>query len=632
VHILGTVHSSTPTTKELLKRAEEMMREDWEFLIKGPAIHYGGNFRMKLRDYFLLFAAMFLPLSASAVPVPLINQPLRPDAAAPGSPGFTLTVSGTGFVPASLVYWNGSPRSTTFVSQSKIQALIFASDVSTPRTVSVTVASSPGGSSNVVFFEVAYPRSWAALSAPVRFAAGAGPSSLATGKFNGDNKLDLAVVNTNSDNVSILLGNGNGTFQPDVNYSVGSSPSSVAVGDFNRDGKLDLAVANNGSSNVSILLGNGNGTFKPAVDYNAGQYPSSVAVGDFNRDGKLDLAVTNMGSNNVDVLLGNGDGTFKAAVSYNVGLNPVLVVVGDFNGDGRMDLAITNNDSNNISILLGNGNGTFQTAKNYSAGQTPASMVVGDFNGDGRLDLAVANVASNNANVSVLLGNGDGTFRAPVSYATGGYEPTLVLGDLNGDGKLDLAVADIGSNDVTVLYGKGDGTFQPTVKYGTGQNNAVAIALGDFNGDGKLDLAVPDGSSTVSIMLQTKPLSGPNATLSTTKMIFECRNAINAGCQCLTFRTATLSNYGSQTLNITGKTISGPFSEVNDCGTSLASGRYCTISVSWVEKQGSGSGLLSFIDNAPGSPQTISLLGEKFCTPLLSSSADRAARRVCENE
>jgi len=538
---------------------------------------------MKLRDYFLLFAAMFLPLSASAVPVPLINQPLRPDAAAPGSPGFTLTVSGTGFVPASLVYWNGSPRSTTFVSQSKIQALIFASDVSTPRTVSVTVASSPGGSSNVVFFEVAYPRSWAALSAPVRFAAGAGPSSLATGKFNGDNK-------------------------------------------------LDLAVANNGSSNVSILLGNGNGTFKPAVDYNAGQYPSSVAVGDFNRDGKLDLAVTNMGSNNVDVLLGNGDGTFKAAVSYNVGLNPVLVVVGDFNGDGRMDLAITNNDSNNISILLGNGNGTFQTAKNYSAGQTPASMVAGDFNGDGRLDLAVANVASNNANVSVLLGNGDGTFRARVSYATGGYEPTLVLGDLNGDGKLDLAVADIGSNDVTVLYGKGDGTFQPTVKYGTGQNNAVAIALGDFNGDGKLDLAVPDGSSTVSIMLQTKPLSGPNATLSTTKMIFECRNAINAGCQCLTFRTATLSNYGSQTLNITGKTISGPFSEVNNCGTSLASGRYCTISVSWLEKQGSGSGLLSFIDNAPGSPQTISLLGEKFCTPLLSSSADRAARRVCENE
>jgi hypothetical protein len=577
-----------------------------------------------------VFAAMSLPiLTASAAPVPLINHPLRPDAAAPGSPGFILTVSGTGFVPTSVVYWNASPRSTAFVSNSKLQAVILASDVSAPNTASVTVASSPGGRSNVVFFEVANPRYWAALSAPVHFAAGAGPYSLTTGKFNADKKLDLAVVNTNSDNISILLGNGNGTFQRAVNYSVGSSPSSVAVGDFNRDGKLDLAVANNGSSNVSILLGRGDGTFKPAVDYNAGQYPSSVAVGDFNRDGKLDLAVTNMGSNNLDVLLGNGDGTFKAAVSYNVGQNPVLVVVGDFNRDGRLDLAVTNNDSNNISILLGNGNGTFQTARDYSAGQTPASMVVGDFNGDGRLDLAVANVASNNANVSVLLGNGDGTFRSPVSYATGGYEPTLALGDLNGDGKLDLAVADVGSSDVTALLGKGDGTFAPMVKYSTAQN-AVSIALGDFNGDGKLDVAVPDGASGVFILLQSKPLSGPNATLSTTKMYFQCRNVINAGCQCITAGTATLSNFGSQALSITGTTISGPFSEGNNCGTSVASGRYCTIHVSWSEKQGSGSGVLSFTDNAPGSPQTISLIAQKFCNPLLASSSDPAASRVCQ--
>ncbi len=169
------LHSAKAQEGKRVYNSSRFSKSKKEISVKWPAIHYGGNFRMKLRDYFLLFAAMFLPLTASAIPVPLINQPLRPDAAAPGSPGFTLTVSGTGFVPASLVYWNGSPRSTTFVSQSKSQALIFASDVSTPRTVSVTVASSPGGSSNVVFFEVAYPRSWAALGAPVRFAAGAGP-------------------------------------------------------------------------------------------------------------------------------------------------------------------------------------------------------------------------------------------------------------------------------------------------------------------------------------------------------------------------------------------------------------------------------------------------------------------------
>ena len=577
-----------------------------------------------------VFAAMLLPImKASATPVPLINQPLRPAAVAPGSAGFILTVSGTGFVSGSVVHWNGSPRPTAFVNRFKLHATIFASDVSAAKTAAVTVASSAGASSNVVFFEVANPRSWAALGAPVNFAVGAAPYALASGRFNGDTKLDLAVVNTNSNDISILLSSGKGTFQPAVNYAVGSSPSSVAVGDFNSDGKLDLAVTNNGSSNVSILLGNGDGTFKPAVDYNAGQYPSSVAVGDFNRDGKLDLAITNMGSNNVDVLLGDGDGTFKAATSYKVGLSPVSVVLGDLNSDGKLDLAITNNDSNNISILLGNGNGTFQTAKNYSAGQTPATVVVGDFNGDGALDLAVANVANDNANVSVLLGNGDGTFRSPVSYSTGGSEPTLALGDLNGDGNLDLAVADVGTSDVTVLYGNGDGKFQPTVKYTLGQN-AVAIALGDFNDDGKLDLAVPDGASSVSIMLQTKPLSGPNATLSTTQMIFECRNVINGGCQCLTARTATLSNYGTRGLNISEITISGPFSEANNCGTSLASGRYCTIGITWLEKQGSGSGLLSIVDNAPGSPQTISLSGEKLCTPLRATSIDPAASRVSQ--
>lgn len=565
--------------------------------------------------------------TAAADPVPLINQPLNPDAVLPSGTGFTLTVSGTGFVPSSLVYWNGSPRATTFISKSKLRAAILGSDITTPNTASVAVINSSGAaSSNVEFFEATNSSSWAALSPPARFAAGAGPSSLATGNFNEDHKLDLAVVNTNSNNISILLGSGDGTFRPAVNYSVGSSPSSLAVGDFNSDGKLDLAVANNGSSNVSILLGNGDGTFQAAVDYNAAQNPSSLAVGDFNGDGKLDLAVTNMGSNSLDILLGNGDGTFQPAVSYNVGQNPASVAVGDFNGDDKLDLVVTNNASNNVSILLGNGDGTFQTAVDYSGMQNPGSVVVGDFNGDSKLDLAVAN--SLGYDVSVLLGKGDGSFQPPVTYTTGGFEPALALGDLNGDGKLDLAVADIGSSDVTVLVGKGDGTFQPTVNYSTGQG-ASTIALGDFNGDGKLDLAIPDGASAVSILLQSVPLSGPNATLSTTRMLFECRNVIDAGCQCITGGTATLSNFGSQTLNITGTTISGPFSEVNNCGASLESGRSCTIDVTWLEKQGSGGGLLSFTDNASGSPQTISLSGEKLCTPL-ANNAEPAASRVCQ--
>jgi hypothetical protein len=203
-----------------------------------------------------------------------------------------------------------------------------------------------------------------------------------------------------------------GTFQTATSVGLGANPSSVAVGDFNADGKPDLAVANFGSDNVenvSILLGNGNGTFQAAVNYGVGgESPFSVAVGDFNGDSKADLAVANFGSFNVAILLGNGDGTFQAAVKYGAGSGPISVAVGDFNGDSKADLAAglrapfdPNSPSDNVAILLGNGHGTFQAAVNYVVGRRPRSVAVGDFNGDGKPDLAVANGASNS--VSILL-------------------------------------------------------------------------------------------------------------------------------------------------------------------------------------------------------------------------------------
>src|SRR6267143_5400659 len=255
--------------------------------------------------------------------------------------------------------------------------------------------------------------------------------------------------------------------------SVGSNPTSVTAGDFNGDGKLDLAVTNLGSNNVSVLLGNGDGTFQAAVSYSAGTDPRSVTSGDFNGDGKLDLVTANGGSSRVSVLLGNGDGTFQAAVSYFAGYFPLSVTSGDFNGDGIPDLAVANG-----SMLLGNGDGTFQAARSYPGG---SSVTSGDFNGDGRLDLAM-----NGPNtVIVLLGNGDGTFPAPVSYGTRGPTPTSVTaGDFNGDGKLDLAVTNGGFNTVSVLLGNGDGTFQTAVTYTAGPYPA-SVTSEDFNGDGK---------------------------------------------------------------------------------------------------------------------------------------------------
>ena len=251
--------------------------------------------------------------AGAANPVPLINQPLIPTAAAPRGAAFALVVNGTGFVAGSVIRWNGSLRSTTFVSKSKLSAAILASDLSSPHTISVTVVNPPpgGGISNVAFFEITQPTSWVALNNPTQFSVGSSPFSVATGEFNGDDKLDLAVANDFSNSVSILLGNGDGTFQPTTAYSTGSGPMAVAAGDFNADGKLDLAIANSGSGDVTVLLGNGDGTFQPGVAYSAGAGPIAVAAGDFNADGKLDLAVANNSSGDVTVLLGTGDGTFQ---------------------------------------------------------------------------------------------------------------------------------------------------------------------------------------------------------------------------------------------------------------------------------------------------------------------------------
>ncbi len=337
------------------------------------------------------------------------------------------------------------------------------------------------------------------FAARVDYGAGDYPYSVATGDFNGDGVLDLAAVNYEGNNVSVLLGNGNGTFAAKVDYGVGIYPFSVAAGDFNGDGKLDLSTANWGDNTVSVLLGNGDGTFAAKVDYDAEPNTLSVAAGDFNGDGKLDLVTANLNSNSLSVLLGNGDGTFSAKVDYGAGSSPFSVAAGDFNGDGVLDLATANDANNTVSVLLGNGDGTFAAKVDYGVGSIPYSVVPGDFNGDGKLDLATANRGSNN--VSILLGNGDGTFAAKVDYPTASLPDSVAAGDFNGDGNLDLAAANYGSNNVSVLPGNGDGTFAAKVDYGVG-TFPRSVIVGDFNGDGKPDLVAANyASKNVSVLL-----------------------------------------------------------------------------------------------------------------------------------
>jgi len=440
------------------------------------------------------------------------------------------------------------------------------------------------------------------FEAAVTYPVGVEPYGTVAGDFNGDGKLDLAVTNYGSATVSILLGNGDGTFQPHTASAVGSGPSAIAAGDFNHDGKLDLVTANGDTNTISVLLGTGNGNFAPAVTYTTDGFPKSVAIADFNHDGKPDLAVANSGGQDISILLGNGNGTFQTAVNYPVPANtetPQTVAVGDFNGDGYPDVAVGMQTTPLVAIYLGAGNGKFQLSNTYPAGacgnttcgptvavadfngdgkpdlatvgmtvllgkgdgtfphpidytgDSPFSVATADFNGDGRMDLALANnpIPGNAASVSILLGqtngsflpgasylvgeagdlaspsiavgdfngdgrmdlamtlparrqivillgNGDGTFQSPVSYPTGGKFPEFVaVGDLNGDGKLDLVVANTISDSVAVLLGNGDGSFQAPVNYGIG-NIPTSIAIGDFDNDGKPDMAVGTGCIT----------------------------------------------------------------------------------------------------------------------------------------
>ncbi len=256
-----------------------------------------------VRKVAIVIALVFVSIGShstpllAANPVPIINQPLVPGSAAPGGAAFTLTVNGTGFVSGSTVNWNGSPRTTTFVSGSQLTAGITAADIAVAATASVTVVNpAPGGGrSNPMFFSVT-TNTPSILLAGTDYLTGSRSQAIAAADLNGDGRLDLAVGNLDSATVSVFLGNGDGTFKPRADFATGLFPNSVAIGDFNGDGKPDLALAN-GSGTVSMLLGNGDGTFQPHVDYPAGPASFSLAVGDFNGDGKLDLAVVNNNSN-----------------------------------------------------------------------------------------------------------------------------------------------------------------------------------------------------------------------------------------------------------------------------------------------------------------------------------------------
>ena len=282
--------------------------------------------------------------------------------------------------------------------------------------------------------------------------------------------------------------------RPAVSYPVGTAPRAVTSGDFNGDGKLDLAVANSGnpsagdSGGISILLGNGDGTFQTARNLSAGKNPTCVAVSDFNGDGRLDLVVTNSdGTGSLATLLGNGDGTFQPLVEYASASAPMWAVVSDFDHDNRPDVAVLNIGAPQISVFLGNGDGTLQNHVDYSGAFPGSALAIGDFNGDGNTDLVFGMSVLPS---SLLLGNGDGTFQSPIVIAVNGGS-FFAVADFNADGNVDLVDPSCGIFTgkcvENLRLGNGDGTFQSPVKLA---NGAASVAAADFDGDGKLDLVL----------------------------------------------------------------------------------------------------------------------------------------------
>lgn len=349
------------------------------------------------------------------------------------------------------------------------------------------------------------------FSPPMLYGTGvnSNATAVAVADFNRDGRIDLAVANGTETRVIVLLGNGDGSFQPAAFYGAAYDSESIAAGDFNGDGKPDLAATSSGST-VSVLLGNGDGTFQTYASVAAGAYQWWIAARDVNADAKLDLVTANFNSADVSVLLGNGNGTFQTNADYPLepGANAVSVALDDVNGDGRSDIiAVGLSGTPAVSVLVGNGDGTFQPYVNFGTGNQAAAVTSGDLNHDGKTDIVVAEDFNNADVVGILLGNGDGSFQAVQTFSTAPGPRSVVIVDVDGDGNQDVVTAnDSGPTleaTVSILRGNGDGTFQGQVAYAAGAE-PWSVATGDFDGDGRPDLAVADLSSQgVSILLNT---------------------------------------------------------------------------------------------------------------------------------
>ena len=451
------------------------------------------------------------------------------------------------------------------------------------------------------------PATFYQTSTPV---VGLDARTVATGDFDGDGDLDLAVGCDDmgmSPRVDILLNDGTGTFTTGSQILSGAlgglNPWTVTAGDFNNDGSPDLAVTGTGgSSAVYILLNNANGTGTFAVSSN---YVTGIGQcwhltsADIDGDGDLDLLVANTTGTTVNILLNNGNGTFTPGTNPTVGSNPRCVAAADLDNDGDIDLAVGNNLGGTVSILLNNGDGTFSAAPNITtAGANPVFVAAGDLDGDGKSDLAVTNSDLNT--VQIFKNIGAGNFMSLASYPTFGAFPSpvfVLMADFDGNGTLDLAAVNYGSTDISILLNNGSASFTNAVKY-PALSAPNYLAAGDFDGDGDLDLAVTNSGASNLVSILKNAVQPILTTLSPARNTF---SAPNTSAVSLTYN----QNMAPASANVPALNIWGGFSGYKTGGTRSVAGSTVTANVGgfrageqvWVTHQSAKS--TSFVPAKP---------------------------------
>lgn len=454
---------------------------------------------------------------------------------------------------------------------------------------------------------------------------GRAPQSIASGDFNGDGLLDVATVNGTSDDVSVLLGNGNGTFGSAVSFGVGKIPLALVAEDMDGDGILDLVLALSGSDQVVVLKGDGAGRFHQSASQQAGKGTTFLAIGDINEDGWKDVVAVNSGRYgyyppfNLAVLLNDGKGGLQDPVTYENegrdGMFPTGVLVEDMTGDGKADLIVTwsqpswRTPNGLVSILKNEGDGHFVLDKEFKPGMTLSAIQGADLNHDGLVDLAITSLYSDS--VIIMLQQEKGVFTEVEPVKVGFAPVDLDIQDLDGDGEADLVVVNRDSNSVSLLLGNGKGAFRPAGHFDVGATPS-AVVVEDFDQDQQPDLATASTNANGVSVLLTGGGDLPLPNLSTDGLIFEVdKEQAQSSAQMI-----RLSNIGIGLLKITDVQVTGKsagaFSVAqNTCmNVTLRTGDSCTLHVGYHPLDDhSHHAMLTIQDNASGSPRLVALKG-----------------------